>query len=183
MAKLISSRERRRQLLTILKNADRPVTGRELSDTLGVARQIIVGDVALLRSSGMPILSSARGYELEGNLTKNLCYRQLQCRINPVTVEKLQAELDTVVDNGGTITAVTIDSEAYGRLQVHLELQNRRDVKLYLQRLENSQTPLLCSLTRGIHRITIETKEAGELEDIVRSLKEQELLLEDKEKL
>ena len=177
MAKLISSGERRRQLLTILKNADRPVTGRELSDTLGVARQIIVG------SSGMPILSSARGYELEGNLTKNLCYRQLQCRINPVTVEKLQAELDTVVDNGGTITAVTIDSEAYGRLQVHLELQNRRDVKLYLQRLENSQTPLLCSLTRGIHRITIETKEAGELEDIVRSLKEQELLLEDKEKL
>ena len=35
-----------------------------LSQAVRVARQTIVADVALLRSSGVPIISYARGYEL-----------------------------------------------------------------------------------------------------------------------
>lgn len=57
----MNNQMRREKLYEILENADRPITGIELSKALDVTRQIIVGDVAILRSSGKPILSTARG--------------------------------------------------------------------------------------------------------------------------
>ena len=168
------------QILTILKDADRPVTGRELSKAVGVARQIIVGDVALLRSGGAPIVSSARGYELQTGAAADDRRRLLRCRLEPVTVEQLQGELVTVVDNGGLITAVSINSDVYGPVQVKLDLHSRRDVKLHLQKLEESHTPLLCTLTNGFHRLTVETKTPEEMEDIMAGLKEAGLLVEEK---
>ena len=169
--------ERRMQILTILKNADGPVTGRTLAKAVGVARQIVVGDVALLRSSGAPIMSSARGYALEVYSTGNE-RRCLTCRLNPVTVEQLQEELDAVVDNGGAITGVSIHSKVYGLVRVKLVLRSRRDVRLHLQKLEKSQTPLLSTLTAGLHTLTVETQNPEEMEDIIAGLKESGLLVE-----
>ncbi|WP_423780474.1 HTH domain-containing protein, partial [Acidaminococcus timonensis] len=47
-----------------MRNETAPVTGVEMSRRLKVTRQIIVGDVALLRSAGRPIMATARGYIL-----------------------------------------------------------------------------------------------------------------------
>ena len=52
---------RREKLYEMLENAEEPLTGVVLSKALNVTRQIIVSDVALLRSSGKKIISTARG--------------------------------------------------------------------------------------------------------------------------
>ena len=56
-----ASRLRRGRIERILNEATGPVSGSTLASELGVSRQIIVGDVALLRSAGMPIISTNRG--------------------------------------------------------------------------------------------------------------------------
>lgn len=47
---------RREKLYEMLENAEEPLTGVVLSKALNVTRQIIVSDVALLRSSGKKII-------------------------------------------------------------------------------------------------------------------------------
>ena len=76
----MNNQMRREKLLEILRNEAAPITGVELSKRLKVTRQIIVGDVALLRSSGRPIMSTARGYILEGNVGQKGCNRQIACQ-------------------------------------------------------------------------------------------------------
>ncbi|MDH5314315.1 MAG: HTH domain-containing protein, partial [Actinomycetota bacterium] len=58
------SEERRARLIAMLRESAAPVTGSELSTELGVSRQVIVNDVAIVRASGEPILGSPRGYVL-----------------------------------------------------------------------------------------------------------------------
>ena len=53
---------RREQLLQILYHASQPVSGTELSGKLGVSRQVIVQDIALLRAIDKNILSTNKGY-------------------------------------------------------------------------------------------------------------------------
>ena len=54
--------ERRRKIQECLSESTAPVSATALAKKLGVSRQIIVGDVALLRASGTDILATPRGY-------------------------------------------------------------------------------------------------------------------------
>lgn len=56
----MDAQERRLRVLDILKEGER-VRGTELAKALGVSRQIIVGDVALLKAGGVPVISTPRG--------------------------------------------------------------------------------------------------------------------------
>lgn len=58
----MSGKERREQILNILKDSGKPVPGVELARLLQVSRQVIVQDMALLRANGIEILSTNRGY-------------------------------------------------------------------------------------------------------------------------
>lgn len=86
-----------------MRNETAPVTGVELSRRLKVTRQTIVGDVALLRSAGRPIMATARGYILEGQAGQKECSRQFACQGRTQEEKELQLELNAVVDNGGVI--------------------------------------------------------------------------------
>ena len=54
--------ERREKMLTILRGAKQPVSGTALARQLGVSRQVIVQDIALLRAKQQEIVSTYRGY-------------------------------------------------------------------------------------------------------------------------
>ena len=56
------SDERRKAIASILRAADGPISASALAEKFSVSRQIIVGDIALLRSSGEEILATPRGY-------------------------------------------------------------------------------------------------------------------------
>ena len=57
-----NGRERREQILQILKNSKEPVAGTELANQLDVSRQVIVQDMALIRANGVEVFSTNRGY-------------------------------------------------------------------------------------------------------------------------
>ena len=55
--------ERRQRILELLMVADSPMSGTALAKELGVSRQIIVQDMALLRArSDLEIVSTYQGY-------------------------------------------------------------------------------------------------------------------------
>lgn len=61
----MNNTERREEIIRILTRAKEPVSGSRLAKQLSVSRQIIVQDVALLRTE-YPVLATAQGYVLYG---------------------------------------------------------------------------------------------------------------------
>ena len=60
----MEGKDRRERLIALLQQADTPISGTELAKQLGVSRQVIVQDVALLRAENCEILSTNKGYLL-----------------------------------------------------------------------------------------------------------------------
>ena len=61
---MVESEIRRKRLLDVLKNSSGPVSGSVLSKALGVSRQVIVQDIALLRAGSAEIFATPKGYIL-----------------------------------------------------------------------------------------------------------------------
>ena len=55
---------RRKDILDMLHRASAPVSASALAARLSVSRQVIVGDIALLRAAGAPVFATPRGYVL-----------------------------------------------------------------------------------------------------------------------
>ena len=51
----MDARERRRTILDALAGASDPVSGGALAREVGVSRQVVVGDIALLRADGQDV--------------------------------------------------------------------------------------------------------------------------------
>ena len=60
----MNAAQRRECILEQLNQAQAPVSASALAARLGVSRQIVVGDVALLRAGGAQIDATPRGYQL-----------------------------------------------------------------------------------------------------------------------
>ena len=58
----MTASERRQQIARLLSASQAPISATTISQELGVSRQIIVGDIALLRAAGQEITATARGY-------------------------------------------------------------------------------------------------------------------------
>lgn len=61
-----AAQARRQAVAQALEEAVGPVSAAALAERFSVSRQIIVGDVALLRAGGTDILATPRGYLLGG---------------------------------------------------------------------------------------------------------------------
>ena len=86
--------DRRQEILKNIKESDRPVSGSKLAKDYDVSRQVIVQDIALLRASGYDIISTNRGYVLEGQTCAERVFKVRH------TDEQLEMELCTIVDLG-----------------------------------------------------------------------------------
>ena len=144
------SDERRKAIADVLRAADAPVSASALAEKFSVSRQIIVGDIALLRSSGEEILATPRGYvtpkEARGIL------RRVAVKHTP---QEMEAELNAIVDNGCTVIDVIVDHPIYGQLTGPLHLSSRYDVGQFLQKVSRSGARPLSALTGGVHLHTI----------------------------
>ena len=60
---MIEGQKRREIILEELSKATKNVNATQLAEKFGVSRQIVVGDIALLRASGIEIISNSRGYQ------------------------------------------------------------------------------------------------------------------------
>ena len=135
--------QRRAALSDYLSQAAGPVSASVLAARFSVSRQIIVGDIALLRAGGLDIAATPRGY---------LLTRQLACVHRP---EDMGRELELMVDNGCTVLDVIVEHPVYGQLTGQLHLSSRYDVGQFLQKVSRSGARPLSALTGGVHLHTI----------------------------
>ena len=141
--------QRRAALSDYLSQAAGPVSASVLAARFSVSRQIIVGDIALLRAGGLDIAATPRGYLLP-RPTPGLT-RQLACVHRP---EDMGRELELMVDNG-TVLDVIVEHPVYGQLTGQLHLSSRYDVGQFLQKVSRSGARPLSALTGGVHLHTI----------------------------
>ena len=146
----MQAEERRQAILNMLRQSTQPVSAGSLAARFSVSRQIIVGDVALLRAAGAEITATPRGYVIR-QASAGLM-RQVACRHDAVGME---AELNAMVDNGCTVVDVTVDHPIYGQLVGALQLSSRYDVQQFLSRCAQSDARPLSDLTGGIHLHTL----------------------------
>lgn len=141
---------RRQAILDRLRTADRPVSASALAAGLNVSRQIIVGDIALLRAGGAEISATPRGYVLP-RATDGIT-RTIACRH---TLAQTGQELDILVDNGCTVLDVIVEHPVYGQLTGQLQISSRYDVEQFLVRVRDSEAAPLSMLTGGLHLHTL----------------------------
>lgn len=166
--------ERRKKILQTLKQASAPLTGSELSNIYKVSRQIIVGDITVLRASGHDIYATPRGYILPQN---NKAHQELAIICCKHSDDNLQQELETIIDNGGKIRDVIVEHPLYGEIRVNLFINSRRDIQLFLKKKHQTQASTLMSITNGIHYHTIEIPDLETLELIKTELNKAHILI------
>ncbi|MBV7391402.1 transcription repressor NadR [Enterococcus alishanensis] len=173
---MLSGPERREKILTALQDTEKPISASAFAKEFGVSRQIVVGDVALLRASGVEVIATARGYLIAGINEKKVSKIVVQH-----TRQETALELQTIVENGGEIIDVIVEHPLYGELTGQLHIENQAEVVDFITEYEKSNASLLSELTSGIHLHTIAYKEAEDLEKIKAALKKVGILYEAKE--
>lgn len=172
----MNTEERRAKLLERLKEAQEPVSGSVLAREFAVSRQIIVGDISIIRAMGTKVYATPRGYLIpeSGEIANVLA--TISCRHDG---RGLRRELDIIVDNGGRIRDVIVEHPLYGEIRVDLLLNTRRDVAEFIRRMEQCQAQPLLIVTGGIHLHTIEVPDEATLLAIKEELRAEHILVEE----
>ena len=161
---------RRKELMKLLQNEMRPLSGTELARHFGVSRQVIVQDIALLRATDRNILSTNKGYVVYHPEQEEERSRRILA--SHQDKERVQEELYVIVDNGGCVCDVVVEHEIYGQLSADLILKNRRDVNEFVKKMGEISDQPLNVLTGGIHFHTVEAESEEILDCIEEQLRE-----------
>lgn len=167
----MDAKMRRDTIMRFLEHSQQPISATALAKECQVSRQLIVGDVALLRASGVQIVATPRGYLLEqesNELEKVIAVIHKK--------EHLQDELETIVGQGGSILDVIVEHPLYGELRGNLHIHSLYDVEQFIKRSEHSKAQPLSSLTEGIHLHTIRVHDEQCYQRILTKLKEKNYL-------
>ena len=162
---------RRQAILDRLRTADRPVSASSLAAELNVSRQIIVGDVALLRAAGENIAATPRGYVLQKERSSHT--KTIACRHND---DNLLKELYIVVDNGCAVLDVTVEHPVYGQILGQLQIFSRYDADQFAKKLGENSAPPLCALTNGVHLHTIQYQHEDDFHRVMEQLEKEGIL-------
>lgn len=169
----MDAQERRQYIARRLEESTRPVSAAALARACSVSRQVIVGDVALLRAGGMDIAATPRGYVLPQPSAGLV--RTLACRHGG---ELMEAELNAIVDQGCTVLDVIVEHPIYGQLTGSLQLSSRYEVGQFVTRCRLEAAPPLSQLTEGIHLHTISCPSEEAFQRVRAALSAQGILVE-----
>ena len=169
----MQAEQRRQAILETLYQAKQAVSATALAEKFSVSRQVIVGDVALLRASGAAISATPRGYIIRDAAPGAL--RQVACIHD---ADGMEAELNAIVDNGCTVVDVTVEHGIYGQLTGSLQLSSRYDVQQFLLRSRSAGARPLSDLTGGIHLHTISCPDEAAFARVQEELRRRGFLLE-----
>lgn len=158
--------KRRLQILERLQDSKSPISGDMLSSQLGVSRQIIVQDIAVLKAANYQIISTNRGYLLF-SATPTKSSRVFTVSHN---TDQIRDELYSMVDNGGIVKNVMVKHEVYGTITADLNLTSRRDVDSFVKKVETSNAVPLKTLGGDIHFHTVEAASETILDEIEQQL-------------
>lgn len=169
----MTATQRREKIYAQLLTAAAPVSATALARQFGVSRQIIVGDIALLRAGGCNITATPRGYVIvaSGGITVQLavCHSAAETR----------DELYAMVDCGCTVQDVIVEHPVYGQLTAPLQLASRYDVDQFIRSMTSSDARPLSALTEGIHLHTLSCPSDDALAHLKENLRQMGVLLEE----
>ena len=162
----MNAAQRRECILTRLSGAQNPVSASALAAELGVSRQIVVGDVALLRAGGAQIDATPRGYQLH---PAEKGYTGILACVHR-TEDEMRRELYTIVDQGGVAVDVAVENSLYGEIRANL------NVDTFLVQARSAPESLLSRMTGGVHLHTLRCPDRASFERIRAELDRQGLL-------
>ena len=145
----MNGEETRKSIVNIITSSNEPLSGTQLAKQLGVSRQVIVNDIALIRANNIDIISTHKGYIIN---------TPVQCkRIFKVNHDESQFEdeLNTIIDAGGKVLDISIDHPVYGKITAPLEIYSRNDIAKFKTKMQNDNAEPLCKITSGVHYHTV----------------------------
>ena len=169
----LDAQERRNSIARALEQANTPLSATALAKEFSVSRQIIVGDIALLRAAGADITATPRGYVVPRSAPG--VTRTLACRHSG---KDMETELNAIVDQGCTVADVVVEHPIYGQLTGPLNLSNRYEVGQFITRCRKESASPLSLLTEGIHLHTVLCPDEGAFLRVQTALRELGVLLE-----
>lgn len=163
--------ERRELIMKRLEAAKKPISASKFAGEFGVSRQIVVGDVALLRAAGRDVVSTARGYVFKRPTVGKTTALVLQH-----TSDQTEDEMLTIVKHGGKIINVVVGHPLYGEITAQLGISTEAEVHEFSKEYHRTNASLLSALTGGIHVHTIGYETEADLARIKQALNEKGLL-------
>ena len=148
----MNAAQRREAIRQYLKEKESPVSAGSLAKLMHVSRQVIVGDVALLRAASVPVMATPRGYILQREADQRGIIHTIACCHSRENITK---ELYLIVDNGCGVLDVIVDHAVYGQISGQLQIFSRYDADNFVKKLARSGSLPLCNLTEGVHLHTL----------------------------
>lgn len=170
----LDTAERRKRILELLEEREEPISAGAIAARFSVSRQIIVGDIAILRAADHTVTATPRGYMLEKAPSGRRVYT-VACRH---TEENLADELYAVVDNGGGLLDVIVEHPLYGQISGSLQIFSRYDADMFMKKLRENRANPLSALTGGIHLHTLSCPSPEVFARVRKALSEKGILLE-----
>lgn len=165
--------ERRKFIINHIENSKTPVPGKTLAELCDVSRQVIVQDVALIRTAGYDIISTNRGYIIQNAPSAVSRVMKVQH-----TDEQMEDELNAIVDLGGNVVNVMVNHKAYGHMEAPLGINSRKKVQDFVATIKSGKSSPLKNITSNYHYHTIEAENEETLDLIEQALKQNGFLIE-----
>lgn len=162
--------KRRKKIKEKLESCQGAVKGQELAKEMGVSRQVIVQDIALLRAEGMDLVGTPGGYKINRQsrgIVKTIATRHMNN-------SEMNKELSIIIENGGKIIDTIIEHDIYGEIRANLHIKSYEELDEFMGTIEGTEP--LSKITGGIHLHTIEVDDEDSYNNIIKELEEAQLL-------
>ncbi len=170
----MSSTERRKKIIELLTNDNRPIKGSEIAEKYKVTRQVIVKDIAILRAQGNNIIATPDGYlinKTSGRVKKIIAVNH--------TEDQMFHEMSIIIKYGGIVEDVIVEHPLYGEIKGMLMVTNQNELEKFFNRCISQKAKLLSVLTNGVHLHTISADNDKNIELIISELKERNFIISD----
>ena len=162
----MKGKERRKEIVALIMAAEDPVSGSVLSERLGVSRQIIVQDIAMLRAEGYDVLSTRQGYVIAKGPFAERVFKLRH------TSAQTEDELTTIVSMGGTVVNVFVWHKVYGKVEASLNIFSERSIAQFMDGIKTGKSKELMHITEGYHYHTVRADSETVLDEIEAVLNE-----------
>ena len=176
--------KRRENILRILQDSDKPVSGTKLAEKFQISRQVVVQDIALLRAKKYNIISTHKGYVLQEEKGR----KQRVFKVKH-SADKILDELNLIVDCGGKVEDVFVYHKTYGVIRGELNIHSRYDIdryielklsrraKKYVEEIKGGVSVPLEQITSEYHYHTVTADSKETLDEIQEELQKQGYLV------
>ncbi len=171
----MNNTKRREIILEKLINSEEPIKGTDLAQMFDISRQVIVQDIALLRAQGEDIIATPQGYMIPFK-SDNRIKKRVACKHRGY--DDMKEELQIMVDYGATIIDVIVEHPLYGEIIGMLNINHKRDLDDFMDKIVGKKAEPLSVLTEGVHIHTLEIDSEEIFKEMMKVLNEKGYLID-----